>query len=257
VLKRTEIEFTRNDPGAVREIIQHLEDESSDHPRQELLEDGQTGYCAATVVRAELYSLLIQGFSMIHMKDFLEWARERLEKISPGLYDAYKKFFIVSRINHFRLFRAQLETGRTPLGPEHSMGESDICYEPVIDIEHPDTILDMNAYARATSPLGIILVHEALKASIQLLTVWAKRYENYCTKSEWLTLRMLVNSPQAEIRQFALGPALFSCMQTGLARLGVNASISNPDFYLFLQEWVGGGDKMFYSTTKMVFCERL
>ena len=38
------------------------------------------------------------------------------------------------------------------------------------------------------------------------------------------------DSPQAEIRQFALGPALFSCMQTGLRKLGVDASISNPDF---------------------------
>jgi hypothetical protein len=255
VLKRTDIEFTRNDPGAIREIIQHLEDENTAKPDQEQIEDDDTRFCAATVARAELYSLLIQGFSIIYMKDFLEQARERLEKISPGLYGAYRKFFIVSRINHFRLFRSQLETGRNPLGPQHSMGESDVCYEPVIDTKHPDTILDMNAYGRATSPLGIILVHEALKASVQLLTVWAKRYENYCTKSEWLCLRMLVNSPQAEIRQFALGPALFSCMQTGLRKLGVDASISNPDFYLFLQEWIGGGDETFFSATKMVFCD--
>ena len=252
VLDRTEIEFARNDPGAIREIIQHLDLEGGNgkDPDQEQIEDDHAMYCAATVARAELYSLLIQGFSIIYMKDFLEKARERLETISPGLYDAYRKFFVISRINHFRLFRVQLETGRNPLGPEHSMGECDVCYEPVIDIEHPDTILDMNAYARATSPVGIILVHEALKASIQLLTVWAKRYENYCTKSEWLCLRMLVNSPEAEIRQFAIGPALFSCMQTGMARLGVDASLRNPDFYQFLQEWIGGETKRFMQPRK-------
>src|SRR5271157_94792 len=136
-LKRTEIEFIRNDPGTIREIIQHLGNGNAEKQSPEQIDGNSMEYCAATVARAELYSMLIQGFSIIYMKDFLEQAGNRLEKISPGLHDAYKKLIIISRINHFKLFRVQLETGFSPLGPEDTMGESDVCYEPVIDPEHP------------------------------------------------------------------------------------------------------------------------
>lgn len=255
VLGRTEIEFTASDPGAVREILERLNDENPAGQSPDNISRESMEYCIATVKRAELYSLLVQGFSIIYMKDFLEWAHERFEKVSPGLYEAYRKFYFVSRASHYVLFRGQLETGINPLGPNHSMGESDVCYEPEVDAALPDDIVAMNACGRATSANGLVLAHEALKASIQLLTVWAKRYDNYCSKNEWLALRLLVNSPQAEIRQFALGPAVFSCMQAGLSKLGIAASPGNPDFYLFLQEWIGGDDEMFSLTTKRIFCD--
>jgi len=246
VLEKLDIEFKQNNPAVVSEILHKLDSNEPTQARQTGFEGATLEFLCSAVQRAELYSLLAQGFAIIHMKKFVEWAKPRFNAISPGLYEAYGEFFTASRMSHFGLFRNQNEeNGRCLLGPEHSLGECDVCYEPETDPDDPDCITAMNAYGRATSSNGIILAHEALKASFQLLTVWAKRYDNYCSKQEWLALRMLVNSPFAEVRQFVLGPSVFRRVTEGLASAGMPVAPDNPGFYSAIQEWIGGVPSFF------------
>ena len=257
VVARLNVEFEENDPAAVQEILDKLEGKVQPEDKEAGFDGTSREYLCEAVRRAEMYSLLAQGFALIHMKKFLEWGKPRFESLSPGLFEAYKTFFEVSRVNHFALFRKQIaQGGECPLGPEHSLGESDVCYEPETDPDDPDRITGINAYGRATSANGIILAHEALKASFQLLTVWAKRYDNYCTKEEWLALRMLVNSPFAEMRQFALGPSVFEFAAEGLASAGVRVAPGNPDFYSAIQEWIGGTPEFFREMNRKLGIEK-
>jgi len=230
-------EYEHNNTNTVRTILKLADAGIDDSASTELTDS--TEFLADTVRRAEVHSLLIQGASIRLMQAFPAFARSHLP---ATLCDTYDAFYLLSRIGHYQAFRMQMEgeSPVSPITPEHSLGESDVCYEPVLRPDNPTEIVGMRAHARATSHLGIVLLHEVIKASLQLLTVWAKVRENYLTRQEWLALRLLVNSPFAEIRQFVVGPAFLERTQTAFTDAGLPVGSDDPEFYRALQEWVGG-----------------
>ncbi len=202
-------------------------------------------YIRDTIIKSEIYYLLVQGFGILYMEGFFEMMGRELTGICEKLPDLYREFHWNGHLTHHRVFGEVMSGIRLPDNVDRMMestkseGRVWNRVEPVID-EETGNILSVRATAHARAETGVVLAHESLKGVFQLLTPWARVNENYLRPAEMGIVRRALNSYWAEIRQFALGPSFFKMFQSTLERMNLSASPARAEFYLSIQNIVAG-----------------
>ncbi len=212
------------------------------------MENEELEYTKSTIRRSELYYQLLQGFGILYMDGFFRMMRSDLKRIGSELDLLYERYHLNGHNTHHRVFY-DVMTGRTlPPGIDQKMEENKSegrvwhTTDPVVD-ESSGNVMDIHTRAHARSPVGVVLVHEALKGAFQLLTPWARLNENYLNQNEMNLLRTALNSYWAEIRQFVMGSSFFTMFQQGLESVGISSSPASSDFYLAVQNFILAEEK--------------
>jgi hypothetical protein len=199
-------------------------------------------YLKEVILRSEINFLIIQGFSVQYMQGFFRMYRKELNMLHSELADLYELFHLYSRFNHFRIFEDVMAGKKLPRGIDEymeknqSQGRVWFSADPVTDENNGD-ILAINSRAHARSESGVVLAHEALKGSIQLLLPWSRFHETYLNDSERRVHRNATGSFWAEIRQFVIGPFFFRLLQKYYDSINKKSSVSSHEFYTELDSF--------------------
>ncbi len=228
---------TEKSPSFVKEWFRENTGSASD--KKQTHDQVSTDYLKEVLIRTETSLLIIQGFSVIYMDGFFRMFRQELNSLHQELADIYELFNLYGRFNHFRTFEDVLSGIRLPPGTDSFMEKSQsqgrvwFSSDPVTD-ENTGEVIAMNNKAHARSESGVVLAHEALKGSIQLLLPWARFHESYLNDAEREILRKMTGSFWAEIRQFATGASFFRLLQKYLENDQLPDRISEPAFYQYI-----------------------
>jgi hypothetical protein len=227
----------KKSPGFVKSWFREQNSDSAESESE--IPDGSAidwDYLKEVIIRSEVNFLLIQGFSILYMSGFFRMYRRELDSLHPELSEIYELFHLYGRFNHFRTFEDVMIGRNLPSRidnyMENNQSQGRVWYssDPVTD-ENTGNVININNRAHARSESGVVLVHEALKGSIQLLLPWARFHETYLNDAERRIHRKATGSFWSEIRQFVLGPTFFKSYQKFLDAKNRDSFVSSHKFY--------------------------